>query len=54
MIRVFTEGWSVFGVLFPVLFALGAAVVSIIVYEILCQLGRVKIPEGGRKRMLTG
>lgn len=51
--NVFIEGWSVFGVLFPVLFILGAAVVSMIIYEMLCQLGGATIPVDKRKRMLT-
>ena len=51
--RIFSGGWSVFGVLFPVLFALAAAVLSIIVYEALCWIGKAKIPEGKRERMAS-
>jgi hypothetical protein len=40
----FKNGFALFGVLFPVLFAIGVAVISIIMYDSLCRFGGNEMP----------
>lgn len=49
--NIFSNGKAIFGILFPALFLIALAVLSIISYELLCRFGKAKLSEPAKYKV---